>query len=90
MPEQPGQPCEVANCAQPAAGSYLHLGGATSAQFAVCDRHLTELKAGARPSVVAGPTGHDARPVLLLEPAPAAQPIPTGTAHAPPRINGSD
>lgn len=90
MPEQPGQLCEVANCAQPAVGSYLHLGGATSAQFAVCDRHLIELKAGARPNVVTGTAGHDARPVLLLEPAPAGQPIPTGSAYTRPRIDGSD
>lgn len=87
MPEQPGQLCEVAPCAQPAVGSYLHLGGAAAVQFAVCETHLSELKAGARPSVVAE---HDARPVLLLEPGAAAPPIPTAGVPARPRINGND
>jgi hypothetical protein len=90
MPEQPGQPCEVQNCAQPAAGSYLHLGSATSDQFAVCEAHLAQLKAGARPSVVADPAEHDARPVLLLEPATADQPTPTRGAPTRTPINGSD
>ena len=82
MPEQPGQLCEVANCAQPAAGSYLHLAGARSAQFAICDAHLNQLKAGARPSVVADPTDPAARagrPVLLLRPAP--EPLATGVEY---------
>lgn len=86
MPEQPGQLCEVAHCAQPAVGSYLHLGGA-AVQFAVCETHLSELKAGARPSVVAD---QDAHPVLLLEPGAAAPPIPTEGVPARPRINGND
>lgn len=89
MPEQPGQLCEVTSCSQPAVGSYLHLGGASSVQFAVCEPHLSELKAGARPSVVTDTADPDAGPVLLLGPT-AAEPASTGGAHARPGRNGSD
>lgn len=90
MPEQPGQLCEVGECPQPAAGSYLHLAGDRTVQFAVCDPHLAQLKAGARPTVKAAGfdlAEPDARPTLLLEPAghPGG-----GDLRTPPRIPGGE
>jgi hypothetical protein len=54
MPEEPDPLCDVVACHQPATGSYLQAADAGSVEFAVCRQHLTELRAGARPTVVAG------------------------------------
>jgi hypothetical protein len=70
MPDPSTELCDVLDCRQPAAGSYLHAADARSVQFAICPAHLSELRAGARPSVAAeqvDPAAPDARPALLLE-----------------------
>jgi hypothetical protein len=69
MFERPGASCEVLDCRQPAAGSYLHAADAGSVEFGVCEVHLTRLRAGARPAVVddvSAQDGVDGRPVLLV------------------------
>ena len=68
MPEHPSPRCDVVDCGRPPAGSYLHATDARSVEFAVCDTHLSSLKAGRQPTVVAERPDVGGRPALLIPP----------------------
>ena len=64
--ERPGQLCDVVDCRQPGTGSYLQAAVDRAVEFAVCDEHLAQLRAGRRPTVVAERLETDGRPAPAL------------------------
>lgn len=62
----PRQLCDVLDCRQPGAGSYLQAAVEGAVEFAVCDEHLAQLRAGRRPTVVAVWPEMDRRPAPAL------------------------
>jgi hypothetical protein len=64
--------CDVMACDRPASGSYLQSARGGSAEFNVCDEHLSRPRAGRRPMVVAAEdtTACGGRPALVFPFAP--------------------